>query len=140
LFVGRVAHNQAIIDAFEEVLSLKEGEWLYQSITATSGRLGRLSLRTKKIKMDVEHLLDFRRSKWFFPSRRQQDSITSTIFFGTNDSMANTLQNIDHDQYGLDCYLGIDVGSTSTNLVVSDANNQIICFKYLRTPGILSMP
>ena len=35
----------------------------------------------------------------------------------------------------MDIYLGIDVGSVSTNLVITDADDQVLAYEYLRTRG-----
>ena len=35
----------------------------------------------------------------------------------------------------VDCWLGVDVGSTSTNLVLADRRDVIIAYRYLRTAG-----
>jgi predicted CoA-substrate-specific enzyme activase len=138
MFVGGVAHNQAIIDAFEEVLNLKEGELIVPEYYCNIGALGAAIIANKeKIKMDVEHLLDVsKEADDFFEVDGSKTQLPRLSSFGTNDSIGkHDYRTIDHDQDGLECYLGIDVGSTSTNLVISDANNQIICFKYLRTMG-----
>ncbi len=56
--------------------------------------------------------------------------------YGAGDSLdKHFCKTVEKGKGRIDCYLGIDVGSTSTNLVLIDERNEIISYQYLRTLG-----
>ena len=56
--------------------------------------------------------------------------------FGDNDAPGkHELDPVSTEDDGLECWLGIDVGSTSANLVLTDQDNRMVAFQYLKTYG-----
>jgi predicted CoA-substrate-specific enzyme activase len=138
LFVGGVAHNQAIIDAFIKLLGLKEGEFIVPPHFATVGALGAAILAKKeKIAMDMDELLKTAaQADEFFEEEESAVKLPSLSAYGANDSLEKHDVNVPMSSAGNSRhYLGVDVGSTSTNLVITDDVHRIVCFKYLRTQG-----
>ncbi|QTA92565.1 acyl-CoA dehydratase activase [Desulfonema magnum] len=136
VFAGGVAYNQAIIRALEDVLNLKKEELIIPEHFSTIGAFGAaLIAGREKIKINVEQLLGATDDD-FSEEDDTRVHLPALISFGTNDSIGkHDDKPANHDTDCLECFLGIDVGSTSTNLVLTDRNNHIVCFKYLRTMG-----
>ncbi len=138
LFTGGVAHNQGIIRAFRDVLALEQKDFIipdHFSVAAAAGAamialeqgLETTLLCPEEPKPDIDTDVKPATGAPLF-------SLPPLISFGYNDSAGK------HDlKASLDpeagFYLGIDVGSTSTNLVLIDAKGQVADFRYLRTRG-----
>ncbi len=138
LFVGGVAHNRAIVNALKEVLNLEEGELVVAEHYRTIAALGAAAIaRKEKIRINIESLLSITEDpKHFYEEKNDGIQLPGLLSFGVNDSVnKHDLIPDDHDNDDQTYYLGIDIGSTSTNLVLVNRNNTIICFKYLRTEG-----
>jgi|GEM_PF-14662 len=138
VFVGGVAYNKAIVDAFNQVLCLKEGDLIVPEHFSTTVALGAaLIARNKKTAIDIKRLLSIPAMADDLPGEADKAvQLPCLLPMGTGDSSGR------HDvesgllcNGNLDCYLGIDVGSTSTNLVLMDSESRIVWFKYLRTLG-----
>jgi len=138
LFAGGVAHNQAIIDALREVLNLEEGDLIVPDHFASIGALGAAVIAgQKRIPLDLEQLLEVSaQGDDFLPEEDSRIQLPTLASFGTQDSLAkHDCPPLNPGSLDLDCYLGIDVGSTSVNLVLTDRRDRVVCFKYLRTRG-----
>ncbi len=133
LFLGGVANNQGILTALKDLLDLKDGELIIPEHFSCIGAAGAAMLaREGQMKIDLEKILA---SLEFFKdnsNNQEMISLPPLISFGRNDSL-NLHQYSAHG--GGECYMGIDVGSTSTNLVLSDKDDNIVSHRYLRTNG-----
>ena len=133
IFCGGVSFNKAMIKAFEEVL----GEKLIipkdrESVGAAGAAL---SIRTKGIKRDIninkllvkldDYLKNFKYKKETF---KVLNLVKSKL-----PSNAQGKYNFDNGE--VDAYIGIDVGSISTNVVAVDKDKKLIAKCYLRTSG-----
>ena len=130
-FQGGVAANRGMIRAFEMVFELKRGELMVPCYFASMGAIGAVLTMVEKG--------------------------GGSGFSGT-DELENYLQNramktrhleplVDRghrifveplpveDAGPVDAYLGVDVGSISTNLVLIDKNRRVIARRYLMTAG-----
>jgi len=137
LFIGGVASNQAIVDALRDVLEKDESELIvpthYQNVSSIGAAI---------IAQQDGFKLNFK--KLF------HNTLSSST---DNDDSNNTpLQPLDcidvedisqkHQcsvpkQSNLDqnYFLGVDIGSTSTNLVLISPQKQIVAYKYIRSAG-----
>ena len=140
LFVGGVALNPAIIQALEKELKLEAGSLIVSDLSPVAGALGAaLMANRQKIVLDVNRLMgELETARVSFPDENGRHQLPALAAYGSRDGenkhscaaipMESTIGL-------LNCWLGIDVGSTSTNLVLSDADGRLIAFKYLRTSG-----
>ena len=138
LFVGGVAHNRAIVRAMRERLDLQEGELIVPEHFSTIGALGAAIIaRREKIPMSLEDVLTLaKRGAAFFEETDATLPLPALSSFGDGDSAGKHRFAVPKkDPVDIPCYLGIDIGSTSTNLVLMDENDQILWFSYLRTMG-----
>ena len=131
VFQGGVAANAGVIHAFNEILNLKEGELIIPENHASMGALGAIYYvmespdGTEPFKgiSDLEsYLLKSNGNSEGLPILKESAAILEkNISFQLNG------------QTKYPVYLGIDVGSLSTNVVLIDDFNNVIARKYLPT-------
>lgn len=138
LFAGGVAYNQGIIRALHEVLKLDAGELIVTPSASNMGALG-AAIISKKENMQTD-LLEFLKCIKYLPECYSLDEdnveLPGLAAFGEHDSTGKHIRIFrDKKEDYLACYLGVDVGSTSTNLVLMNENDEIISYRYLKTLG-----
>jgi len=130
-FQGGVAANKGIVRAFESVFGLEEDELIIPGHFASMGAIGSvLTMIDKNACLEFSGLNNL--------EHYLQNSVSDT----------HHLAPLEDDKYPIsvnalpvevgkrtDAYLGIDVGSISTNLVVIDRNKGVIARRYLMTAG-----
>lgn len=137
LFVGGVSLNSAIHDAICSVLGLTADTLHVHDHSNVAGAVGAAILAAKEMfPVDLPSVSEsMHQAESFNIYMQDAMSLEPLSGFGTNDSSD---KHQCHDLTGNDqtpCWLGIDVGSTSTNLVLTDAANTILAYRYLRTAG-----
>lgn len=137
LLAGGVPYNRGIVKALKDVLKLREDEVIIPKDCGNMGALG-VALVGMRDKLP----LDLRKLKTIIQGTEKgvktaEDGIKFPPLkpYGSNDSF----NKHDCKKTGLESqikgYIGLDIGSTSTNVVLMDQDNHIIAFKYLRTLG-----
>jgi len=136
LLAGGVAHNNGIRAALRDVLDLDNGKLIIPEHMDCIAALGAAMIaRNDMLHIDLEQLGSrLNRSKGTIDITEDGTTLPPLSLFGSNDSSGRH-RIVDTQTRSLDCYLGVDVGSTSTNLVASDRQDRIIGFRYLRTHG-----
>ena len=138
LFIGGVARNMAIVTALKDVLCLSEEELIIPEWCGNIGAIGAAAIaKQNNIMLNLPELLDSL-DKVQEICDVQQDGVRlpELAAFGNDDSLDKHIcREIDSEYSVLPCYLGVDVGSTSTDLVLVDEDRGIISYKYLRTSG-----
>ncbi len=134
LFVGGVAHNQEIYESLLSILKLEKDTLFIPRNFNSLGALGAAIIaQENQLQINMSDM-------------QSHTFLNSTLDSHTNSNLypLSVLDTIEvHNKHLLEesrqekinCYLGIDVGSTSTNLVLLDTDDKIITFKYLRTLG-----
>lgn len=138
LFVGGVAHNHGIITALKDVLNLSGEELIIPLCFSNIGALGAAVIAAKEnTTIDLQKLLNsIEQVEEDYGEADDDTELPKLTPFGEDDSLGKHIcKSIDNCQSTIDCYLGVDVGSTSTNMVLLDAENEVISYKYLRTLG-----
>jgi predicted CoA-substrate-specific enzyme activase len=134
LFQGGVAYNQAVVHAFETVLGLNPGELIIPAqhevmaalgaalIAADDAALGR---RAPLVSLDrlAGELIARRPNERQMPALRQPRPASPAPVVPLADGEPTPV------------YLGIDVGSMSTNIVLIDEAGQVAARRYLLTAG-----
>ncbi|MDI1354534.1 MAG: acyl-CoA dehydratase activase [bacterium] len=131
VFQGGVAANAGVVHAFMEILNLKEGELIIPQYHASMGALGAIYYVRENPEISVpfkgtseleSYLLQANGNSEGLPMLKESAAVIDTkVRFNLNG----------HEQYPV--YLGIDVGSLSTNVVLIDEFNNVIARKYLPT-------
>jgi predicted CoA-substrate-specific enzyme activase len=133
LFSGGVAANSGMIRAFREVLSLNENELIVPEHHASMGAIGAVMYANSE---------DLRLNN--FKGMQKLDEYLaedSTLFNSLpplKESEAVYNKAVHYKKNGtekLPVYLGIDVGSLSTNVVLIDPDHNVIARRYLPTAG-----
>ncbi|HXZ37678.1 MAG TPA: acyl-CoA dehydratase activase [Thermodesulfobacteriota bacterium] len=135
-FQGGVAANLGMRKAFFDVLELKEGEFIIPKHFASMGAIGAAFLTMENPA----------KRKKFEGVERLRDYVSRPV---TSDKTLEPLSLSEHhkkesqweplrgtpDGKKIPAYLGIDVGSISTNVVVTDENIKVLSKRYLMTAG-----
>lgn len=136
LFVGNVAGNDGIVTALKDVLELSDSKLIIPNHYNTIGAYGAALLAVKD-----QAPLDLAALKTTLNTLNDVITDYDSIplmplgrFSLADPAVLHQCRDLDKDEV-CPCYLGVDVGSTSTNLVLMDPNGGIIAWKYLRTCG-----
>lgn len=137
VFEGGVASNRGMVKAFENILGLNTGELIVPPHFATLGAIGSAIIsiqkkqapeqRFRKIEEIEKCLLQFE-----LPNLTALEPLLNNNY--SSNQVSPYISNHPTD-YLIDAYLGVDVGSISTNLAVIDKNKNLITKRYLMTAG-----
>jgi len=132
-FIGGVAQNEAVRNAMAEAFKLEHDELLVPHLHAWLGALGAAMFEAEEWK------------KRSFKRIHQLKQHTGKQQFACTDALCMEKVNLlrDHVQdpplppkgQQVPAYLGIDIGSVSTNLVVINEKGELLHEIYLRTQG-----
>ena len=139
LFQGGVAANLGMRKAFQEVLELSDGELIIPKYFASMGAIGAILVTLeKKEKRQEAGTLTLAPLRHYLEEHREDHTPLKPLSLsplhlverkhGPTSSKASGEEKIE-------AYLGIDVGSISTNLVVIDRNKKVLAKRYLMTAG-----
>ena len=135
-FQGGVAANKGLVRAFTEVLESGEGDLIIPEHFATMGALGAVLYA---IDNDTPvKVFDFEPLREKLATPTGVGHVMEALCFEGDSSKRHYISSdIDADgQVGKDkVYLGIDVGSISTNVVALDEGGRLIAKSYLMTAG-----
>ncbi|BBO78562.1 activase [Desulfosarcina widdelii] len=138
LFAGGVARNQGVVIAFKDLLKLKDNELIVPDHMDSLAALGAAMIALhKRIPVDLEQAFsNLDRPEAIISVDENEVPLEPLAGFGSNDDLGkHEIALTDNRSDKLLCYLGVDVGSTSTNLVLCDRDDRIIDYRYLRTLG-----
>jgi len=137
LFSGGVAYNGGIITALKDVLELTDEDLIFPANLGCAGAFGAAVVARKEgfpVNMN-EVLFSTEQAEEKLISNMDDLGLPELRQYGNDDSLDKHICK-DVDVNGItDCYLGVDIGSTSTNVVLIDKDREIISCKYLRTLG-----
>jgi predicted CoA-substrate-specific enzyme activase len=126
-FQGGVAANKGIRRAILEVLELPEQDLIVPEHFAVLGALGAV-LVSKENALPADALKRLRD----YISKRDYTFVILPPLQGDNYPIAIDTTKIDSDK-PVEAYIGVDIGSISTNVVVIDNNNNVLSRRYLMT-------
>ncbi len=135
LFLGGVAANLGMRRAFQDILQLTNGNLLAPEHFNTSGAIGAALMVMKQPDQSESYRGISALTEYSSAGEKHGGSGVSPL-----DKPAGIMPNPDSDaQPGKDnlieAYLGVDVGSVSTNVVVIDAQMRVLSKRYLPTAG-----
>ncbi len=134
-FEGGVAANPGMVRAFTEILELEPGELIVPKHYNVIGAIGAALLAEQK-KTLVEEF-DPGKIDGYLKYRKVPDSGREALSFNFPDTKHYDITRADRPTGidNLDVFLGVDVGSLSTNLVLIDKDHRVIARRYLMTEG-----
>ena len=137
LFAGGVALNGAMVDAMRAELGLGPDELRVHEHSCLAGATGAAVLAAKqKLAIDLRALAEFlERAEPVHLYTQETARLEPLRDLGDADARDRHRCQPLPDEPLTTAWLGIDVGSTSTNLVLTDARDRILAYRYLRTAG-----
>lgn len=132
IFQGGVAANQGVVRAFQQLLRAKKDDLIIPEHHASMGAIGALYHILEQESIDsspylgIENLTDYLTGD--HAKSDFHESLTKSAA-KYNKSVYQIPKDIDK----LDVYMGLDIGSLSTNVVLIDKDNQVIARRYLPT-------
>ncbi|MBN2404507.1 MAG: CoA activase, partial [Coriobacteriia bacterium] len=130
-FQGGVAFNEGMIRAFTEVLELKSGELVIPEHRASMGAIGAVLVCAEKSQSDGR--LDLEPLRGYLAHRRSDVKRLEPLV--GDDYPIRTDTHSIHSTERIPAYLGVDIGSISTNVVVIDEEGHVLSRRYLMTAG-----
>ena len=122
--------------AFKEVLELKDSEYIVPEYYAFMGALGAIFSSVEK-NQGIDSFKGLGELEEFMKSgRRQEKSLEVLKKPDDHPSLRKSSVGypLDHNKK-IDVYLGLDVGSTSTNVILLDKDQKLVTKRYLATAG-----
>lgn len=133
LFSGGVAANKGMVRAFRSVLNLSADELIVPEYHASLGAIGAVMYaHTNKLAMN--HFEGIGKLKHYIENERV--GMTSLpVLKEAAVSYVKDVFPIERNGKKTKVYLGIDVGSLSTNVVLIDEDHRVVARRYLPTAG-----
>ena len=133
LFAGGVAANIGMVRAFREVLNLVDGELIIPPHHASMGAIGAV-MYARSNNLSMNHFEGIDKLSEYL----DRDSTNFVSLPPLKQSDAEYRKDIHPWKKGqekLKVYLGLDIGSLSTNVVLIDEQHNVISRRYLPTAG-----
>ena len=133
IFSGGVAANTGMIRAFREILDLKDGELIIPEHHASMGAIGAV-MYARSNELEMDHFMGLEKLEKYLAD--DSTSFVSLPKLTESEAIYNKAVNFKRNgNQKLPVYLGVDVGSLSTNVVVIDSDHNVIARRYLPTAG-----
>jgi predicted CoA-substrate-specific enzyme activase len=130
-FQGGVAANKGMVRAFREVFNLKEEELIIPKYHASMGAIGALFYLLDHKTETVSPFKGITELETYLEQENlNMDHLEPLIGM---DGKWNKQTSIKFTKNKIDVYLGVDVGSLSTNVVLIDDDHKVIARRYLPT-------
>ena len=155
-FQGGVAANVGMRKAFQDVLELSDGELIIPKHFASMGAIGAVLVTKESKEIKTIKRLDLALLRDYIQHHQEKEIPLAPLCLSSHHLVSpspSPLPTIPFEQAGItgegsamikmegsvsekiEAYLGLDVGSISTNLVVIDKNKRILSKRYLMTAG-----
>jgi len=133
IFAGGVAANSGMIRAFREVLSLNEDELIIPEHHASMGAIGAV-MYAQSNNLEMYHFKGMEKlEEYLAEDSTEFNSLPRLV---ESEAVYDKIVHFRENGKGkLPVYLGIDVGSLSTNVVLIDKDHNVIARRYLPTGG-----
>jgi predicted CoA-substrate-specific enzyme activase len=134
-FQGGVAANLGMRRAFLEVLELREDELIIPKHYASMGAIGAVLMTMEDEAFD-QPFIGLERLEDYINHHREERANLERLAL-SQDYLKAKGESVEICPEGqrVDAYLGLDVGSISTNLVVIDEDGNMLSKRYLMTAG-----
>ena len=136
-FQGGVAANVGMRKAFLHVLELSDGELIVPNHFASMGAIGAVLVALEEKKSKKEWL-GLNRLNQYLQDHREEQTSLKPLSLSSHHLIQRGQISLPSQSSGgekIEAYLGLDVGSISTNLVVIDKEKRVLAKRYLMTAG-----
>ncbi len=138
LFTGGVAANRGVVDAIEKVLGLERGEVFVPADHFFTGAIGAVLSVIQDRRTEKQHLAGLDKIMASNPTVFQIAK-TQTAEALRQPTLPPPQSRVYQPQTKngekVDCFLGVDVGSISTNVVLMSPDKKVLAKAYLMTAG-----
>jgi predicted CoA-substrate-specific enzyme activase len=133
VFSGGVAANIGMVRAFREVLNLSDGELIIPPHHASMGAIGAV-LYARSNGLDMNHFNGSGKLKHYLDND-STEFVSLPPLIQSDAEYRKFVHPIEKGSGKLAVYLGLDIGSLSTNVVLIDDEHRVISRRYLPTAG-----
>lgn len=130
LFQGGVAANKGMIRAFTEIYNLESGELIIPKYHASMGAIGAVLFALETNSISVGEISLQKLNKYLQSGFNSSASLAKLT--DRNHKLIKDVFSL-NGEMGIEAYLGIDVGSLSTNVAIIDKDNNVLSRRYLPT-------
>ena len=130
-FQGGVAANVGMVRAFEDVLELKRGELVIPEHHASMGAIGAAFVQAEA--GEASPLPDLHALREYLSHRQGTEATLERL--DPQDYPIRIEPEPVRGEWPVEAYVGVDVGSISTNVVVMDKDRRVLARRYLMTAG-----
>ena len=130
-FQGGVAANPGIVKAMESVLGLDEGDLIIPKEFGCTGAIGAVLVAMQSGKMQIPDFKGIERLDDIVTGDKKQHALKPLKL--DKSLLSESQERAPMPKERIPAYMGVDVGSISTNVVVMDANKQVLAKCYLMT-------
>lgn len=149
-FQGGVAANVGMRKAFQDVLELSDGDLVIPKYFASMGAIGAVLVTRESEPSKRAGVLDLTALKEYLLHHQEKEAPLQPLCFSSNHVAPSPLLSPPMGEgqkrfspvpgegeksEKIEGYLGLDVGSISTNLVVIDKDKRVLSKRYLMTAG-----
>ena len=138
LFQGGVAANPGLVRAFEEILGLESGQLIIPEHHAHMSALGAVLIAMNG-EVEVGKFLGLQNLETGMKevTARTEEMTALELDYEVENEQRIAFKPVELEETDepVDIYLGIDVGSLSTNVVAIDRQHRVLARRYLRTAG-----
>jgi predicted CoA-substrate-specific enzyme activase len=137
IFTGGVAFNRAIATALKDILKLDDNELFIPKECGNVASIGAaVAAKENDLRVDFSKVLNILEDMENSSKVKSQTvNLPALGQFGFGDGEKKHICKFPDICDIINCYLGVDVGSTSTNLVLIDEKSNMIAYRYLKTLG-----
>ncbi|MEE9585227.1 MAG: acyl-CoA dehydratase activase, partial [Candidatus Brocadiales bacterium] len=130
-FQGGVAANKGMIKAFEDVLGLEPGELIIPKHHASLGAIGAVLMLMEK--GEDQSFSGLGALESYIRDRKSDMAVLEGLKGDNYDIVTHCIPIKENGR--IEAYVGVDVGSISTNVVVIDKDKNVLARRYLMTAG-----
>ncbi len=134
VFLGGVASNPGVVKAFTDVFELTEGELIVPEWHKFAGAIGAASL-AREYSLEINQFNEKCREASLLSASGMPRTTALSYLFPETKSYDKTLREEKPRSDVKAGFLGIDIGSLSTNVVLIDENCEVVSRRYLMTAG-----
>jgi len=136
LIQGGIAFNKAVVRAFEQLLELESGQLIVPKYHWLMAAIGTAIVAQESAERgEGVPFLGFEPLRQFLRSKGALDGRTLPVLEPRATSPQAPVRTLHDGAEPVPVYLGVDVGSISTNVVLIDDENRVIARRYLMTAG-----
>lgn len=132
-FQGGVAANAGMVRAFTEILGLKDGELIIPEYYASMGAIGAVLYSQDQSFKDNGEFQGIKPLEDYLSNYEKAGQFALDILEQSNTEFDKEIHPLPADGSVIEVFLGIDVGSLSTNLVLLTKDNKVVARRYLPT-------